>query len=191
MTSLGVCNVVLDIFFHEIRLCNAHHIPVEGPIIFIAAPHSNQPSVSMIQLLTIKTDSFCIMGLNMCFTTQLHMGDSISLPKGLVLFSTCLSLSSSMSLVPRKLEALTGSMIKIASHDILATWKLLISLAFIPALYTTYILITLFIALCSDWPRSIKLLTPLLIWNLLPFISYISMRFGENRIDVYRYVILS
>ncbi|RUP51803.1 hypothetical protein BC936DRAFT_145765 [Jimgerdemannia flammicorona] len=37
----------------------------------------------------------------------------------------------------------------------------------------------------SNWPRSIKLLTQLLTWNLLLFISYTSMRFGENAIDVY------
>ncbi|RUP17408.1 hypothetical protein BC936DRAFT_139448, partial [Jimgerdemannia flammicorona] len=48
-------------------------------------------------------------------------------------------------------EALTGSMVN-AGRDILATWKLLVGLAFIPALYTTYTLITLFIALRSDWP---------------------------------------
>ncbi|RUO96848.1 hypothetical protein BC936DRAFT_141362, partial [Jimgerdemannia flammicorona] len=78
-----MCNVVLDIFFREIRRRGAHRIPVEGPVIFVAAPHSNQPGVCMIQLLTIKTDPFRITGLNMCFTTQLHVGDSISLPKGL------------------------------------------------------------------------------------------------------------
>ncbi|RUS18032.1 hypothetical protein BC938DRAFT_476086, partial [Jimgerdemannia flammicorona] len=78
-------------------------------------------------------------------------------------------------LLPTPTEALTGSMVKIAGRDILATWKLLVGLAFIPALYTTYTLITLFIALRNDWPRSIKLLTPLLTCNFLPFISYASM----------------
>ncbi|RUP45829.1 hypothetical protein BC936DRAFT_147689, partial [Jimgerdemannia flammicorona] len=78
-----MCNVVLDIFFREIRPRGAHRIPVEGPVIFVAAPHSNQPGVGMIQLLNIKTDPLRITGLNTRFTTQLHVGGSISLPKGL------------------------------------------------------------------------------------------------------------
>ncbi|RUO96558.1 hypothetical protein BC936DRAFT_141844 [Jimgerdemannia flammicorona] len=89
-------------------------------------------------------------------------------------------------LPPTPTEALAGSTVKIAGRDVLATWKLLVGLAFIPALYATYTLIALFIAFRSDWPSSIKLLAPLLTWNLLPFISYASMRFGENGIDVYR-----
>ncbi|CAG8482124.1 10324_t:CDS:2 [Paraglomus occultum] len=35
-------SVVLDIFFREIRPRGSHKIPVEGPVIFVAAPHANQ-----------------------------------------------------------------------------------------------------------------------------------------------------
>ncbi|RUS31415.1 hypothetical protein BC938DRAFT_477864 [Jimgerdemannia flammicorona] len=46
-----MCNVVLNIFFSKIRWDGAHRILVEGPIIFIAAPHSNQLYVSNSILL--------------------------------------------------------------------------------------------------------------------------------------------
>ncbi|RUS31461.1 hypothetical protein BC938DRAFT_477758 [Jimgerdemannia flammicorona] len=45
-----MCNVVLDIFFREIRPRGAHRIPVEGPVIFVAAPHSNQSGCRYIRL---------------------------------------------------------------------------------------------------------------------------------------------
>ncbi|CAI2176573.1 19597_t:CDS:2 [Funneliformis geosporum] len=35
-------NVVLDNFFREIKSRGSHKIPMEGPVIFVAAPHANQ-----------------------------------------------------------------------------------------------------------------------------------------------------
>ncbi|RUS31976.1 hypothetical protein BC938DRAFT_476602 [Jimgerdemannia flammicorona] len=77
----------------EIRLTMVY-INLSRPLILTPLPHSYavpvvhpqdlaKPGVGMIQLLNIKTDPLHITGLNMCFTTQLHVGDSISLPKGL------------------------------------------------------------------------------------------------------------
>lgn len=39
---------MLDIFFREIRPRGAHRIPKEGPVIFVAAPHANQVSLSTL-----------------------------------------------------------------------------------------------------------------------------------------------
>lgn len=37
-----IFNIMLDIFFREIRPRGSHRIPKEGPVIFVAAPHANQ-----------------------------------------------------------------------------------------------------------------------------------------------------
>jgi 1-acyl-sn-glycerol-3-phosphate acyltransferase len=43
-----IFNIMLDIFFREIRPRGAHRIPKEGPVIFVAAPHANQVSLSTL-----------------------------------------------------------------------------------------------------------------------------------------------
>lgn len=35
-------NIMLDVFFREIRPRGSHKVPLEGPLIFVAAPHANQ-----------------------------------------------------------------------------------------------------------------------------------------------------
>ncbi|KAH8551722.1 hypothetical protein BGW37DRAFT_310852 [Umbelopsis sp. PMI_123] len=83
-------------------------------------------------------------------------------------------------------EALAGSSVKLAGRDVLATWKLLVGLVLIPTLYGLYSLIAFIFLLRTDWNWKIKVFVPLTIWNTLPFISYASMRFAENGLEVYR-----
>lgn len=40
--ALWLFNLMLDIFFREVRPRGAHKIPKDGPVIFVAAPHANQ-----------------------------------------------------------------------------------------------------------------------------------------------------
>ncbi|KAM3578530.1 hypothetical protein VKS41_008916 [Umbelopsis sp. WA50703] len=83
-------------------------------------------------------------------------------------------------------EALAGSSVKLAGRDVLATWKLLVGLVLIPTLYGLYSLVAFILLLRTDWNWKIKVFVPLTIWNTLPFISYASMRFAENGLEVYR-----
>ncbi|KAG0168636.1 hypothetical protein DFQ28_006431 [Apophysomyces sp. BC1034] len=83
-------------------------------------------------------------------------------------------------------EALAGSSVKISGRDVLATWKLLVGLVLLPTLYGLYSLAVLLFSLRTEWSWTKKLLLPLATWNLLPFISFCSMRFGENGVDVYK-----
>lgn len=43
--ALWIFNLMLDIFFREVRPRGAHKIPKEGPVIFVVAPHANQVSI--------------------------------------------------------------------------------------------------------------------------------------------------
>ncbi|CAJ0826253.1 3219_t:CDS:10 [Entrophospora sp. SA101] len=47
--AVSLFNMILDIFFREIRPRNSHKIPKEGPIIFVAAPHANQVKMPIIK----------------------------------------------------------------------------------------------------------------------------------------------
>lgn len=42
--ALWIFNIMLDVFFKEIRPRGSHRIPREGPVIFVVAPHVNQVS---------------------------------------------------------------------------------------------------------------------------------------------------
>lgn len=83
-------------------------------------------------------------------------------------------------------EALASSSVKIAGRDVLATWKFLVGLVLLPTLYGFYTLIVLWICFKSnmDWFQTI--LYPLITWTMLPFVSYASMRFAENGVDVFK-----
>ncbi|KAI8365925.1 uncharacterized protein BYT42DRAFT_505354 [Radiomyces spectabilis] len=83
-------------------------------------------------------------------------------------------------------EALAGSSVKIAGRDVLATWKFIVGLVVIPLLYGLYSLLVLGFALRTNWTWTQKILLPIATWNLLPFVSYASLRFGENGMDVYK-----
>lgn len=83
-------------------------------------------------------------------------------------------------------EALASSTVKIAGRDVLATWKFLVGLVLIPTLYGLYTLIVFWICLRSNLGWFQKVLFPLMTWTLLPFVSYASMRFAENGVDVFK-----
>jgi glycerol-3-phosphate O-acyltransferase/dihydroxyacetone phosphate acyltransferase len=83
-------------------------------------------------------------------------------------------------------EALASSTVKIAGRDVLATWKFLVGLVLIPLLYGLYTLIVLCICLRSNLSWFHTILFPLMTWTLLPFVSYASMRFAENGVDVFK-----
>ncbi|KAL9557802.1 hypothetical protein MBANPS3_001193 [Mucor bainieri] len=83
-------------------------------------------------------------------------------------------------------DALASSSVKVAGRDVLATWKFLVGMVLIPTLYGLYTLIVLWICMKSglDWFQT--MLYPLLTWTMLPFVSYASMRFAENGVDVFK-----
>lgn len=83
-------------------------------------------------------------------------------------------------------EALAASTVKLAGRDVLATWKLLVGLVFFPALYFFYAVVVFVISIHYNFPLKWKVLSPIITWNAMPFVSYASLRFGEAGLDVYR-----
>lgn len=85
-------------------------------------------------------------------------------------------------------EALAASVVKIAGRDVLATWKVLISLVMTPALYLLYAIIATVIAIKADAPLNSIIWTPFLALGALPCIGYAALKFGEAGMDVLKLV---
>lgn len=81
-------------------------------------------------------------------------------------------------------EALAASVVKVAGRDVLATWKILISLGIAPVLYVFYAFLATVVAWKADVPMQWKILTPFVVLFSLPFIGYAALKFGEAGMDV-------
>lgn len=81
-------------------------------------------------------------------------------------------------------EALAASSVKIAGRDVIASWKVLISLGLTPLLYMFYSILACFILIRRNAPLSVAIWAPLYVFVSLPFIGYAALRFGEAGMDV-------
>ena len=91
-------------------------------------------------------------------------------------------------------EALKASSVKLRGRDVLATWKFLVALGLVPALYFVYACLITYYARSRDifgWDfesRLYLLLIPLFHSVILPSISFAALRFGEIGMDIYKYI---
>ncbi|KAK0547253.1 Glycerol-3-phosphate/dihydroxyacetone phosphate acyltransferase [Tilletia horrida] len=85
-------------------------------------------------------------------------------------------------------EALAASQVKLQGRDVLATWKVLVSLGVTPVLYTFYAVMATMYARKQGWITTWRGLfaTPLYTYMALPLMSYSALKVGENSIDIYK-----
>ena len=83
-------------------------------------------------------------------------------------------------------EALAASVVKIHGRDVVASWKVLISLGIAPVLYSFYAIVATILATKANAPWKWRLLTPPLTITALPAIGYAALKFGEGGIDVFK-----
>lgn len=83
-------------------------------------------------------------------------------------------------------EALAGSTVKIAGNDVLATWKVLFSVAATPLLYIFYAISATYLAIRFDASTKLIWSTPLLVFVVMPFLAMSSLKFGEAGMDVFK-----
>ncbi|KAF8176353.1 hypothetical protein K438DRAFT_1846832 [Mycena galopus ATCC 62051] len=81
-------------------------------------------------------------------------------------------------------EALAASRVKIAARDVLATWKVIISVGVAPVLYLLYACIGTLLAIRANAPMKWRLITPFLVLFGVPAMSYAALKFGEAGMDV-------
>lgn len=79
-------------------------------------------------------------------------------------------------------------MVKVAGKDVMATWKVLISLGVAPLLYLFYAFVATLVAFRAGVPWQWKILAPILVLISLPFVGYAALKFGEAGMDVLKCV---
>ncbi|KAI0112464.1 acyltransferase [Nemania sp. FL0031] len=113
---------------------------------------------------------------------------SIGVVPGLVLFAPVFVATKYISHQKAK-EALAGSSVKIQGKDVMATWKLLVAMAFAPALYNFYsILLAIKVYQDNLWGYlhdSIPFwLVYMIAWIIFPAITFAAFRIGEVGMDI-------
>lgn len=88
-------------------------------------------------------------------------------------------------------EALKASTVKVQGKDVMATWKLLVALAFAPVLYNFYVVILCWwtyshrvFGLMPNWMPIIGV--AIFGWILFPTITFAALRFGEIGMDIFK-----
>ncbi|KAI9293959.1 hypothetical protein K502DRAFT_317659 [Neoconidiobolus thromboides FSU 785] len=83
-------------------------------------------------------------------------------------------------------EALAASTVKVAARDVISSWKLLIALGLGPTLYGFYAFMAFIISGNYNFTLTQRILYSVTTFVAVPFISYISLLFGERGLDIYR-----
>lgn len=107
---------------------------------------------------------------------------------GLILFAPVFIATKYISHQKAKI-ALAGSTVKIQGKDVIATWKLLVSMAFAPILYNIYTSITAYRVyqdrLGGRVPEWVPIWAVFLAgWIFFPAITFAALRFGEVGMDI-------
>jgi glycerol-3-phosphate O-acyltransferase / dihydroxyacetone phosphate acyltransferase len=115
---------------------------------------------------------------------------SIGVLPGLVLFSPVFVASKVISRRKAK-EALAGSSVKIQGRDVMATWKLLVAMAFAPILYNVYTVLLAYMVhqdrLWGYVPDWVPLWLVFIVgWIVFPAITFAALRFGEVGMDIFK-----
>ncbi|TFY63985.1 hypothetical protein EVJ58_g2911 [Rhodofomes roseus] len=126
--------------------------------------------------------SWKTLGLLIYRLGLLQFWSVLALP-GVVLNAPIFLAASAMSRKKAK-EALAGSVVKISGRDVVATWKILISLGLTPVLYGFYAFIATMAAIKYGAPFKWQICTPVLVMLALPLVAYAALKFGEAGVDV-------
>ena len=139
------------------------------------------------QLAYAKFSIFHVVGTLLYRLGKLMVLSAGVLP-GLVLFAPIFVAGKAIS-IKKSREALAASTVKIQARDVIATWKLLVSLALAPTLYTLY---TILLAFWTYYNRVQGYVPPgVPLWTmfpagfiLFPAITFAALRFGEIGMDI-------
>ncbi|KAJ8594325.1 glycerol-3-phosphate O-acyltransferase [Rhizopogon salebrosus TDB-379] len=126
--------------------------------------------------------SWKTLGLILYRLLLLMIWTILALP-GVILNGPMFILASLISRQKAK-EALAASAVKVAGRDVLATWKILISLGIAPVLYTFYAIVATVVAVKANASLATRIWTPFLVVLALPFMNYAALKFGEAGMDV-------
>ncbi|XHG01245.1 hypothetical protein AWENTII_004638 [Aspergillus wentii] len=113
---------------------------------------------------------------------------TIGVLPGLLLFAPVFIATKSIS-IKKSREALAASTVKLQGRDVMATWKLLVALAFAPAVYAFYTAVFTYWTYRNRIEGLVPNWVPLWIivplgMGLFPTITFAALRFGEIGMDI-------
>jgi glycerol-3-phosphate O-acyltransferase/dihydroxyacetone phosphate acyltransferase len=107
---------------------------------------------------------------------------------GFLLFSPVFIATKIIS-IRKAREALQASTVKVQARDVMATWKLLVALAFAPICYNFYVVLFCiltykhrFYGWIPEWVPTF--MVAIAGWILFPSITFAALRFGEIAMDI-------
>lgn len=121
--------------------------------------------------------------------TKLVLLTTFVLP-GLILFAP-IFIAGKLISIKKSREALAASTVKIQARDVMATWKLLVSLALAPTLYTIYTVTLTYWTHCNRVQGYMPDWVPLWMvvifgYIFFPTITFAALRFGEIGMDIFK-----
>jgi len=131
-----------------------------------------------------RYDAFILLCIRFFYFLLMSL---ISFP-GFILNSPILYINSVYSKKKAK-EAKAKSTVKINAIDVIATWKILVTLGICPLIYIIYSFISVYIYIKTSQQHT-TLLQDIIVFiktiTFLPILSYLTIRFGETGIDLYK-----
>lgn len=109
---------------------------------------------------------------------------ALALP-GFILHVPVFILAKYISHVKAK-EALKASTVKVQARDVLATWKVLVSLAVVPMVYLIWTIVGTSWCYRHDALPHLRRWIPLIVFLSGPGLGYASLKFGEAGMDVFK-----
>lgn len=109
----------------------------------------------------------------------------LALP-GVILFAPVFIATKRISEQKRK-EALAGSTVKIRGNDVIATWKILVSMGLTPILYTFYSAVGTYLVK-GYYPNLSKVFVFILFYAFSASITYSALIFGDKGVELGRSV---
>ncbi|KIY46268.1 hypothetical protein FISHEDRAFT_75794 [Fistulina hepatica ATCC 64428] len=134
------------------------------------------------QVPRAKKASWKTFGLLLSRLAILFVWTVLALP-GTILNAPIFIVASVLSRKRAK-EALAESQVKITGKDVLATWKILISLGAAPLLYSFYACVTIWITIRAGMPFPWQIASPFIVFAAVPLMSFAALKFGEAGMDV-------
>ncbi|PKI85969.1 hypothetical protein MVES_000088 [Malassezia vespertilionis] len=147
--------------------------------------HLKQVGIRDHQVERANRSAFSNVVLLLYRLGMLTVWTTCALP-GAVLNAPIIILAKVVSKIKAK-EALAASQVKLKGRDVLATWKVLVSLVVTPILYMSYAgIATAFVWRKPNVRLIHKRLMPLYVLIGLPCMAYSTLKFSEVGIDVYK-----
>ena len=136
-----------------------------------------------------KFSIFKVVSTLIIRTGRLLLMSSGTIP-GLVLFSPVFIASKLIS-IKKSREALAKSTVKLQGRDVMATWKLLVAMAFAPTLYAIYTILFTYLTYQNRFWGRVPEWVPLWLAAItclifLVSVTFAALRIGENGMDIFK-----